>query len=83
MRAHRVFMKTKIRNACLALGLGLVATLGMTGCAWLNPPDTRPGPVTFQPTYSGDKVTPPVYTSPTITSATNSLVTTNGAVSGH
>ena len=77
-------MKTKPRNAYLMPGLGFIAAvMVLAGCARLDPPDARSGPTTFRPTYSGDKVVQPVFTSPTVPSATNSLANTNSAPAGH
>jgi len=59
-------MKTKTEGLFLALGLGLsVMVVGNTGCA--AGPDTsgrKQAPTNPNPTWSGDKHDPPVYTSP-------------------
>jgi len=59
-------MKIKLAGLFLMLGLGLsVVVAGITGCA--AGPDTsgrKHSPTNPNPTWSGDKHDPPVYTSP-------------------
>ena len=59
-------MKIKLGGLFLALGLGLsVVVAGITGCA--AGPDTsarKNSPANPNPTWSGDRHDPPVYTSP-------------------
>jgi hypothetical protein len=77
-------MKIKIPVVGLILGLGCtIAALGLGGCSWLDPAGSRSGPTTMRPTYSGDESSPPVYTSPTVAPATNSVVNTNSTSAGH
>jgi len=75
--ANMTTLKFKAGPLFLALGLGLstaVVVTGITGCA--NGPfssNLNQSPPDFKPTWRGDDHTPPVYTSPTVTPATNNL----------
>jgi len=70
-------IKIKAGRLFLALGLGLsmaAVITGTTGCA--SGPfssNLNQSPTGFKPTWRGDDHTPPVYTSPTVTPATNNL----------
>jgi hypothetical protein len=70
-------LKIKTGLMFLMLGLGLsmaVMVTGITGC--VNGPfssNLNQSPADFKPTWRGDDHTPPVYTSPTVTPATNNL----------
>jgi hypothetical protein len=70
-------LKIKTGPLFLALGLGLstaVVVTSITGCA--SGPfssNLNQSPPYFRPTMSDDDHTPPVYTSPTVTPATNNL----------
>jgi len=75
--ANMTALKFKAGPLFLALGLGLstaVVVTGITGCA--SGPfssNLNQSPTGFKPTWRGDDHTPPVYTSPTVTPATNNL----------
>jgi hypothetical protein len=76
-------MKIKAGHLFLALGLGLstaVIATGITGC--VGGPfssNLNQSPTDFQPTWSGDDHAMPVYTSPTVTPATNNWPATNSS----
>jgi hypothetical protein len=73
-------LKIKAGPLFMALGLGFstaVVVTGITGCA--SGPfssNLNQSPPYSQSTWSGDDHTPPVYTSPTVTPATNNLANT-------
>ena len=72
--------KIKAGRLFLALGLGLsmaAVITGTTGC--VSGPfssNLNHSPTDSQPTWSGDDHAMPVYTSPTVTPATNNLANT-------
>jgi hypothetical protein len=74
-------LKIKAGRLFLALGLGLsmaAIVTSITGCA--SGPfssNLNQSPSDFQPTWSGDDHAMPVYTSPTVTSATTNLPATD------
>jgi hypothetical protein len=74
-------MKIKAGSLFLALGLGLstaAVVTGITGCAG-GPfsSNLNQSPTDVNPTWSGDDHAQPVYTSPTVTPATNNLPAAN------
>jgi hypothetical protein len=75
--ANMTALKIKAGPLFLALGLGLstaVVVTGLTGC--VGGPfssNLNQSPTDSKPTWRGDDHTPPVYTSPTVTPATNNL----------
>jgi hypothetical protein len=76
-------LKIKAGRLFLALGLGLpmaVIVTSITGCA--SGPfssNLNQSPTDVQPTWSGDDHAMPVYTSPTVTPATNNWPSTNSS----
>jgi hypothetical protein len=74
-------LKIKAGHLFLALGLGLstaVIVTGITGCVGDRYSSTpNQSPPYFKPTWSGDDHAMPVYTSPTVTPATNNWPATN------
>jgi hypothetical protein len=76
-------MKIKAGHLFLALGLGLLTAVivtGITGCIG-NQHQSNPNqsPPYFKPTWSGDDHAQPVFTSPTVTPATNNWPATNSS----
>jgi hypothetical protein len=73
-------LKIKAGSLFLALGLGLstvTVVTGITGCA--SGPfssNLNQSPSDFNPTWDGEDRATPVYTSPTVTPATNNLANT-------
>jgi hypothetical protein len=76
-------LKIKADHLFLALWLGLstaVIVTGITGC--VSGPfssNLNQSPTDNQPTWSGDDHAMPVYTSPTVTPATNNWPATNSS----
>ena len=73
-------MKIKTGRLFPALGLGLSMAAIITGCA--SGPfssNLNQSPPDFKPTWSGDEHAMPVYTSPTVTPATNNWPATNSS----